>query len=866
MCLYNAEIHVKDGGSQNRVAVPAPIIDIMKPNMPSSPSWYALVLAVAATGALIAHAHATTYTWINTSGANNNWSTAANWNSSAVPANNGTADISINDTAIQVWNLVVDPQNITPASNNWSVNSITFNNNGTGNSQRQITGATNATLTLGAGGITQNDASSPSLAVPLIASANQKWNINNWNGNNTGGLYINGNITLNNGVMITKGSNVASSGAAKDLWFYSGSTSTVGTGAFTLDGGYIEFSGAGQFGRLGTNALTVSSNPLYRTGLAFIDSAGGTFSNNINFVGSLVGSNTSFKFIYGNGSVPTGTTMTLTGQLSGNIYGGWTNGTSFIDTAISNTPTYDDRYKLVLQGNNTGLTAIGATFSNGRGVLHIANGVDVLDNTNALGTGNSLPIFIGDNSNDTYNSYCGLLATNGSNVSGEIYVRWVENGSTYRSTVSEIGLSGTGNVTFSGPFHLTTVNANGYAGTGGGANQLSHLKLTAPAGGTAIFSGVISDTASTDVNYTPIVVLAGGTVKLSGCNSYKGTTSVRGGTLLLGGYNNAMGYQGTGASNVSLGDTVTAPSGGDVVVATTAELSNVSGFSSGTLTFSSAVNTIDGVTLVNGNRILYKDAVGNPERTGVYTRSSTTSWTRVTDLNSVASFSSGLRIHVTSGTLNAGKNFYLETGLLSTAVLNDGTSADAAPSFKRAKFFFNPDADSTTDVAILSDAPLTVSRNIDVTNNQSTGKSILGGNTAVASAFSGTVSLSKNLTVSATNGGTVTFSGDITGGSGVIKEGTGTVLFTGTKSYTGTTTVSGGTLTINGTLASSSVAVNSGATLAGTGTISHGVSVTGTLAPGSGGIGSDRREYSARRRWPWKSVGHLRTNWCPLAH
>ena len=820
------------------MAMPTPTTNFMKPNALSLSSFCALVLAVASTGALVSSAYATTYTWINTSATSQNWSTATNWSSSAVPVNNDTADITINDTAVQTWNLVVDPQNSSNPSNNWAVNSITFNNNGTGNSQRQITGATNATLTLGAGGIAQNEASSPSLAVPLIASATQKWNINNWNSNNTGGLYINGNITLNNGVMITKGSSVATAGAAKDLWFYSGSTTTVGTGAFMLDGGYIEFSGAGQFGRLGTNTLTVSSNPLYRTGLSFIDSSGGTFTNNINYVGSLIGSNTSFKFIYGNGSVAAGTTMTLTGQLSGNIYGGGTNGTGFIDSAVVSTTTYDDRYKLVFQGNSPGLTATGATYANGRGVLQIAQGVNVLDNANALGTGNSLPVFIGNNSNDTYNSYCGLLATNGNNVSGEIYVRWVQNGDTYRNTVSEIGLSGTGSVTFSSPFYLNTNSANGYAGTGGGANQLSHLKLTAPAGGTAIFSGAISDTASTDVNYTPIVVLAGGTVKLSGCNSYKGTTSVRGGTLLLGSYNNAMGDQGTGVTNVSLGDTVTAPTGGDVAAATTAEFSNVSSYSSGTITFSSAVTTLDGVTLANGNRILYKDAVWNPERTGVYTRTDATHWTRATDLNTVASFSSGLRIHVTGGTLNAGKNFYLETGLLSTAVINDGTSADAAPSFKRAKFLFNPDVDSTTNVAILTDSALTVSRNIDVPNNLSTGKSILGGNSAVASAFTGTVALSKNLTVSAVNGGTVTFSGNITGSSGVIKEGTGTVLFSGTKSYTGTTTVSGGTLTVNGTLASSSVAVNSGATLAGTGTISHAVAVSGSLAPGNSGIGT----------------------------
>jgi len=815
----------------------------MKPTAMPPPQFRALVLALAASGALMSSANATTYTWINTSSANKNWSTAANWSSSAVPVNNGTADISINDTASQYWKVLADPQNLSGAPTNWAVNSVTFNNTGNGTYHRYLSVNTGATLSIGAGGITQNDNADPSISGSVICTATQTWNLNNWNTNNTGGIDIGDqaacNITLNDGVTVTK----SGTSSSYNVEFYAGTTtatSGMGGGKFAEDGGYFNFHGAGQFGRLGPNPVSVTENSKTRGGFTFIDAAGGTFANNIVFINGTF-TNNNLNLNYGNGNVAAGTTMYLTGGMSGVIAGGGTNNTGFINTSPSGTgPTYDDRSRIFLQGDSSGLTCTTADPLVG-GALQSALGTTVLDHNNAIGTNNSLPIIFGNNSNDTLNAYCGLLATSGHNVTANIYARWVQNGNTYRSPVSEIGLSGTGSVTYSGKLSLNSTSTNGYAGTGGGDHQIPRVKLTAPSGGTVIFSGVIADTDSTQPNLAPVTILAGGTVKFSGYNTYKGTTAVRGGTLLLGGYNNALG---AGTTTVSLGDTVTAPSGGDVVAATTADLTGVSTFTSdnitnfGTITFTSAVTTLDGVTLNNGDRIFYKDASYSPERTGVYIRTDSTHWTRTSDLNTPANFTTGLRIHVTYGTLNAGKNYYLPTGLYSTAILNNNSSADAAPSFPRAKFLFNPDTPSNTDVAILTDDALTISRNINVTNNLSSGQSILGGNSAVASAFTGTVAMSKNLALSSVAGGTVTFSGDITGTNNLTKIGSGAVLFSTAKSYAGTTSVTAGTLEVDNTLASSSVSVSSGATLQGTGTISNGVSVSGTLTPGNSGSGT----------------------------
>jgi fibronectin-binding autotransporter adhesin len=80
----------------------------------------------------------------------------------------------------------------------------------------------------------------------------------------------------------------------------------------------------------------------------------------------------------------------------------------------------------------------------------------------------------------------------------------------------------------------------------------------------------------------------------------------------------------------------------------------------------------------------------------------------------------------------------------------------------------------------------------------------------------------------------LTFAGVISGPGGVDQAGSGTTILTGANSYTGTTNVTAGTLLVNGnqTDATGLTTVDVGATLGGTGTIGGDVTVAGTLAPG----------------------------------
>jgi len=822
-----------------------------------------IVLAVATTGALMSSAYATTYTWANAGvvGTNYNpdaWNTpahnATNWDTNGVPSNDGTADVVFSLSHNGWPNYTVNPTSLTPSTHNWSIDGITFINSGNSADWGATYlygpggyGSSTDSLSIGAGGITNNQLSSPEIGIPIIATASQPWNINNMAGNFTGGLTIKGNLTINNGVIISK--NVATTGpsTAPTSWFsgggwylptvvgfYNGTTTTVGTGAFTLTGGGFLFSGVSQYGRLGTNPLAWTMDASIRkdTSLSFQDTTSGSFTNSVVFTagyGSVAG------ISYGNGSTDAGTTLTLTGTLSGDLRGGWTNDRGFINVqTISSNYNVDDRNKLIIQGNNTSLVSDHPTDWT-YGIVHVPQGAVVLDNANAIGTGNKLSVFLGNNANEVTNNFAALLATNGNNVSAHVNVRGVDNGGDQHKTSSEVGLSGTGSVTYSGDFQFATTSWTMSAGPNGEGPNLPKLKLTAPAGGTAIFTGNFVPGYSGDPYQAPITILGGGTVELAVNNTTKGAISVRGGTLVLGGSHTPTGV---GTSNISLGDTVVAPSGGDVAAATTNGQLPVSGYSAGVLTFSSAVSTLDGVSLSAGNRVLLKDIQWNPEWTGVYTVTDSTHWTRSSDLNTTSAFATGLRVHVAYGTLNGGKNYYLPTGLWTGAVLGDSSGSSTS-----AKFLFNPDAPSNTDVAILLDGSggtNYLSRNVDVTNNLSTGNSILGGATTGDTYFLGNVTLAKDAVLTAVPSGYTEFDGNISGSHNVTISGGGTVDYWNNQvSNTGSTTVvAGSTLEVDGDgttdfVVSSPITVNG--TLTGyQGYISSTVNVTstGTLAPG----------------------------------
>lgn len=83
-----------------------------------------------------------------------------------------------------------------------------------------------------------------------------------------------------------------------------------------------------------------------------------------------------------------------------------------------------------------------------------------------------------------------------------------------------------------------------------------------------------------------------------------------------------------------------------------------------TLTLSSALSTLDGYTLVNGDRVLIKNQA-NTAHNGIYIRTSSTVFTRALDFDTIAEVASGDFLFVSEGTLNGG-NGYVQTEVTTT--------------------------------------------------------------------------------------------------------------------------------------------------------------------------------------------------------
>ena len=83
-----------------------------------------------------------------------------------------------------------------------------------------------------------------------------------------------------------------------------------------------------------------------------------------------------------------------------------------------------------------------------------------------------------------------------------------------------------------------------------------------------------------------------------------------------------------------------------------------------TLTLSTGISTLDGYTLVNGDRLLIKNET-NTAHNGIYIRTSATVLTRATDFDTVAEVASGDFLFVTNGTVN-GSNGFVQTEITTT--------------------------------------------------------------------------------------------------------------------------------------------------------------------------------------------------------
>jgi autotransporter-associated beta strand protein len=267
---------------------------------------------------------------------------------------------------------------------------------------------------------------------------------------------------------------------------------------------------------------------------------------------------------------------------------------------------------------------------------------------------------------------------------------------------------------------------------------------------------------------------------LSGANTYSGGTYVEANTTITN--NSGLG---TGFVDIGYGANLTFTSASPAVSVVADAGNFISNAGTGNVVLNSGVNlTINGTS---GGTF-----TGSISGAGAITKNGTA----VQTFNGTNSFSGGVT---------------LSGGTLSVSSINNGGSNGGLGAASNAA------ANLVFDGGTLQYTGATASTDRNFTIN--TGK------TAIISVTSNILTMSGAST--ATNGA-------------LTKTNGGTLILSGSNLYTGTTSVNGGKLFVNGSLASSAVVVGSGATLGGTGTLSHVATINsgGHLAPGDSSTGS----------------------------
>ncbi len=371
------------------------------------------------------------------------------------------------------------------------------------------------------------------------------------------------------------------------------------------------------------------------------------------------------------------------------------------------------------------------------------------------------------------------------------------NASTY-STAEELTITGTGDggtgalansgiSTFAGQINVlngATINAGGgdLTLTGGIVKNATTLTLTG--GGNIIIDGVISG-----ASLNSDLIVDGVTVELNNANTYNGPTYIRS-TVTDAGILNANAANAlptlNGRTHVIMDDSGTGAS----------ELNLIGGFDQSVASLSSSTTGLES-SLVNldVNTLTIGSASASP----------TTFAGIISGTGPDALIKDGVSVQILSG-----ENTYTGTTLINAGTLQAGAAANG-------QAFGDLSAVTLANVA---GATLALN-NFDQTIGSLAGGGATGGSVTLGNA---------TLTTGGDNTDTI-FAGIISGlGGGLTKEGTGTFTLSGTNTYTGATTINDGTLELTSTgstAAGSTVAVNTGGTLSGLGTVNGNATLTG---------------------------------------
>ena len=660
-------------------------------------------------------------------------------------------------------------------------------------------------------------------------------------------VALNDSITLSGtitGGNLATGGTVSATGTATV-----GNVSTAGTvdatgtitGGNLATGGTISSTGTATVGNVATGG-TVSA-----TGTATVGNVatGGTVS--------ATGTITSDDTITG-GNVATGGTMSATGVLTGGS----------IETATTVSATGTITGGNVATGGTVSATGTATAGNIATGGTVSSTGTATLGNVatggtiSAVGTITSDATISGGNLatggtvSSTGTATLGNVATGGTiSAASTITGGNVQTGGTISATstiTSDDTITG-GNIATGGTVSSTGTATLGNVATGGTISSTGTATL-----GNVASSGFISTTGNVSAGNVNTSDIVGATVTVTsaGAISLAGTEINANSTKIL---NLADPVNGGDAANKQYVDSVAEGLNvkAAVIAATTANI---------TL---SGAQTIDGIAIVAGDRVLVKNQTA-PAENGIYVAAAG-AWARSTDMDVWAEFP-GAFTFVTTGT------DYADTGWVCTSDAGGtlGTTAVTWSQFSGAGqytagegldltgvvFSVNVDEVTTTitgDAVVVKasaqfvtpDIGAATGTSLSATGTVTADDTITGGNIATG----GTVSSTGTATLgNVETGGTISSTGTATAGNlvtgGTLSvTGTATVgnvdtagTISATSSITGGSVATGGTVSATGTITGGNIAT--GGTVSSTGTATLGnvatggtVSATGTITGGN---------------------------------
>ena len=585
---------------------------------------------------------------------------------------------------------------------------------------------------------------------------------------------------------------------------------TIGGGNITLGGnlsgtnGMILTDGAGTLTLSGSNSFTgfstaVASNPAINVGLVINSSQTVILGSNtaagtgaIEFTGGI---NNILAAVSGGVTISNGM---VTNNTNGTIGGGG-------DLTVNGLLQFGGSNTLTINNNTTfaGGVHIRDSTASTRNAVFAGSGATLINSTIANGFTGAVGSLIyqgtGTLTLSGPNTYTGsttvsqgtLIAGTNSAVSANGAFGNASNAVSLGST----SFSGAAAILTNGAFTIgraiTETASATNTGFSIGGNQTS---------GTSVYTGNIGLTATTtltsaaggEVDFTTgaisgaginVVIGGGGTIKLTGANTFGSATA----------HANSVTIQGGTTLNLASATSTLGGSGNDLV------------FNNGTLQFAAGFDPSASRTMVfqsgatfdtNGNAITFASAVGN-SGTGGLTLNDSNGTPGSLTLAAVNTYSGGTT--VTKGTLK-----------LSGGGTLGGTSGTLT---------------------------VNTNGNLDLNGtNQSVGNLTGSGGTIFNNSGSGT----STLTIGNGNATGGTFAGVIannTSGSGAValtKTGSGTITLTGVNTYSGGTAVNGGTLLVGGaggTLGATAVTIGGGTLQIGT----SGSTITTVLGTGAGG-------------------------------